>query len=288
VQLQVIARRYRDNNRQVLDDWFIRISPPRALEIAQPFLTWSAPATRLTKIPLVPLAAHFGAVVNTAASGFPQFDTPPRLSFRLEKFDEGTGNWASLENRMLESAARSREIVFETGSVLNATGRYRYRYELEGTTHQGPAVTRSSLRYVEVRFGWEYVAAFAALMLALATVLLSRGARLAGSVTLEEPEDDYAADSLRSVKEYRSESLDAQSGGALGNGHAFRLTPRRFLMWKSVRLEMVHGQATLDPGGGTVGAGASVKWKIGLERKLKFDRAGDGARVVVSIRASLG
>jgi hypothetical protein len=284
----VIARRYQDSTRQIPDDWFIRISDPWDLDIAQPFLSWSTPAERLTKVPLVPLTARFGAVVDTGATGYPQFDAPPRLRFRLEKFDPATGNWTPVESRIIESASRGREVVFEAGTAFNRSGQYRYQYELEGTTRKGPAVTRSSLRYVEVRFGWEYVGGLAALLLVLVTMLLSHGARLVGAVTLEEPEGDYATDDLRSVKEYRSEVLDEQAGGALGNGHSFRLTPRRLLLWKSVRLNMVRGQATLDPVGGTIVAGGSVKWKAGLEQRLSFDRAGDRKRVVISITASLG
>jgi hypothetical protein len=288
LQLQVVARRYRDAARQTLDDWFLRLSATRTIEIALPFVTWADPAERVTKIPLLARAVRFGAVADSRAAGYPSFDTPPRLKFQLEKLDEGSGKWAVVERRITEPVVRGGEVGFQWNSALRSAGQYRYHYELEGTTRQGLITIRSSPKIILVRFGWEYVVGALLALLVLVTLLLARAARLNGPVVLVEPDDDYAADSIRSAKEYRSESLDALSGGGLGTGHCFRLRPRRILIWKIVRLEMLRGQAILEPEGKTLVAGAVAAWRPGLEHRLRFDRTGDDVRVVISIKAGLG
>lgn len=285
IRLQVIARRWKIAGRQ-MDDWFLRVSPEQTIEVVLPFVTWTDPPPGITRIPLLARNLRFGALVDRRAPGYPAFDAPPLLRFRLERFDGKSGGWTERENRVAMPAVRGGSIAFEWASPVRDAGAYRYRYELEGTTRTGLVTVRSPSRVVQVRTGWEYLAGVLLALLGILTVGLSRAARLNGQAVQEEPDEDYAADAIRAVKQYSSESLNALSGGGLGTSHAFRLTPRRLLFWKHVRLEMVRGQAVLEPGGTQVAPGKPCRLKPWNGHRLTFHRD-DGTRVTVGLKVGV-
>ena len=76
----------------------------------------------------------FGAEITTAHPLFPNFEVPPKLNVKLERFNEDTNAYTSVWEKTLDSEVANNRISFKIVQSLKGldSGNYRYRYRLDG------------------------------------------------------------------------------------------------------------------------------------------------------------
>jgi hypothetical protein len=260
-ELEIVAERFKSAGSREMDPWFIRRSQPFKLEMAPPFVEWKRADERYTRVPFWKRRLNLGAFPAAAQehSGAPEFETPPRLTVTLERFDSGRKTWAGAAPVTLE--ARGPDGSFSWSAELPGTGEYHYRYRLDGTIHNGgPFAIESPWFPMRVRFPWPEIGG--AILLLWALISAAR-ARVQGTVGLTLP-SGLTDQCLVDEKEFDSLRFGDVDAAEL----RFRVRARRWLFFfKSMRLRVDAGNLTL-PDGTILAAGQSRKLPSGPAYQL--------------------
>jgi hypothetical protein len=284
IVVELVAQQRTAPASEEVNPWFIRRSSPFTVVLAEPFVGWETLRQRLTRIPTRDLVMRFGADMDTSRKDqhpyFPKFETPPRITVTVERFDDTSQAYQPYAQNTLERAATGSTLNYRFAVPIRQTGYYYYAYRLEGVTSKGAFAIQSPWYPVTVRYGWEYLVAAGVLVAGLLLVTSDRSARLKGQLTVNQPE--FCLDTVRPVRLYDSSRLQIRGNGLLGSEHRFTLQAKRFLFVKGwLKLTMRQGQATVN--GRRVRAGKATNLQSRRQHTMRFTRAGDGLPVDITI-----
>jgi len=256
VELEIVAEQFKAPGSQELDPWFIRRSAPIKLELAAPFIQWKPVDAQYTRIPLWTRHLDFGALLAPARgrSSDPVFETPPRLTVTLERFDSGRKVWAGAQEATLDPLDGGSRYAWSI--ALPESGDYRYRFRVQGSTlNGGPLAIESAWLPLRVRFPWPEIGGALLLLLVVVSGAL---ARVQGSVRLAL-ENGITDQCLVNEGEFSSVRFSDLDPAELG----FRVAAhRRLFFFKSMRLRVDAGALQVE-GGTTLRAGRTYKLQPG-------------------------
>ena len=242
VTIELIAKKMLEGTTE--DPWFIRRSVPFTIELIEPVIAWITTDSLLTKIPFISLSTTLGADMKAEVSDSLGFETPPKLTVALEKFDEDSKIYQPQSQRMVEGVPSPASLTYNAAFPLNETGSYRYQYVLDGSTKTGPFAIRSPWSTFSVRYGWEYLGGGLVVLLILLQVFSAKTATLKGQIAIQEP--TFCSENVAPVRVYHSDRLQKRCNQGLGTNHAFSIQPNRFLFFrKRMKLTMQKGKGSI-------------------------------------------
>ena len=265
LSVEVIARRFKGASTE-LDPWFIRRSPVFTLHIVEPFFEWSLQKNRYLKLPFKNESLEFGVKLDTIHPQNPGFEVPPGLNFSLDRYDEESNAFASIDQKTIQGEAEQDGIIYREINPLNsiATGSYRYRYQLKGVIKRGGPFLITSPRYhFAVQSysydSWQFWLAASLLGLFFLCLINSKIAKMQGTLTTD------GVSQIINAKRYSSEPTYQ---------NRFELRAKRFCFFRSgIVLTVTQGSVVVDTSR-QVTQGQKIRLAQRLPHTIYHDEAG--------------
>jgi hypothetical protein len=209
----------------------------------------------------------FGGEIDGAHPNKPAFEVPPALTVSIERLDDKTQTYHSYRKERLAGNPDQKNLVYLFEDKMGETGRYRYHYQLEGTTKSGPFSMNSPYHTVDVRLDWEYIAAAFLALTGLLFWVSDRSAKLGGRVT--GPKFERPQNLRRKTERIRHGDISFELKASL-----------YFFVYKRVTLKMLAGDGVIEAG--PVHPGDEKKLR--LRKPHKMVAGGDQIDITAIVR----
>lgn len=283
IELDVVAQMRTSPGSSELDPWFVRRSYVR-MQIAEPLTRWGLLPERSVLVFGAPVI-EARVAVDFAKPNAPVFESTPRMTITIERWDEKAQAYAAATPQELAPLPSGKQVTYAAAITFAEAGTYRYSYRLGGnTTAEGPFVMVSpafTMRIVSLRL---YVVLGVTLLLLAGLAWASaRGARLTGRIGVREQRRKDGFVNLRGLKTYVSgRDMDGIAMGAV----QFALRPRRLLFVFSRQVVFTLNTGTAKVGGIVVPAGGTRRLRVGQRHRVVFVREG-GVEVELTLNISV-
>jgi hypothetical protein len=225
------------------DPWFVRRSQLVSIDIAPPFIDWIETSPKHLRIPFWGRTLNFGALLHDSKNrkgDDPDFESPPLVTFILERLHGDDGSYEKIEEKSLEAAPYNGNIRYLWNCALPAGGAYRYSYQLTGTTRSlGPFAVQSPWYEMKVRTPW---GESAGLLFLILIIFSSMRVQLKGRLVITFPNGVEETVRVSPAKSYESSKIPNLPGEI----PKFRLEAKRLFLKSWIRLRLLRGTATVN------------------------------------------